>query len=740
MSFFAELRRRNVVRVALAYGVVSWLALQVADVMIDNIGAPEWVFRSLLVALVVGFPVVLVMAWAFELTPEGIKREKQVDRTTSITRQTGRRLDRMIIAILVVVVAWFVFDEFYLEPGEVVQEPADTAAIAEIETPSIAVLPFLNMSGNKENEYFSDGLTETLLHMLAQLPDLRVAARTSSFAFKESDAGIAEVAETLNVAHVLEGSVQRSDNQVRVTAQLIRASDGFHVWSQNYTRPLNDIFAIQDEIAADVVAALDVSLLGSDAAICHVETSNFDAYETYLRAMEQQALFSYGSLALAEGLFKQALALDPDFLDARIGLARNYLMMESTGLIDQNTMYSMLQPVLAQVREVQPNNRTAQLFEAMAELQANQDNFGTLPLEQIETILRILPLTPTETYARGYAAFSTAIMIRDFDLAHEVIDAGLMIDPLSSFLHRINGDIYKLQKQWPEALAATERALELSPNDGNVLWRLSDLARETNDVVGQLDWMRQAVEADPQDHELASNLARDLYAIGFVEEADRWASRVSAIAPTEPHNLLLQMQSARGRGQTDLALELAQQMIADQVTGRQGIFFAAGAAYRLMMAEEGRAREGYDFLLSTRPELQDFGAPGIDIKGRDMQWSAINLMSIYSDPAETRARWIELTDALTAAGIPWMQFDSFVRAEDHLLRGEHEQAVDWFLSETLNEPLTTQPDIIKELRSPIYSSITDDPRVAARLAELERDLEGMRSLVRDMLEEPEWNQ
>ena len=247
MNFFAELKRRNVFRVGIAYVVVAWLVMQVADVVINNIEAPGWTFQIIMLLLGIGFPLVIIFAWAFEMTPEGIKKEKDVDRSQSISAMTGRKLDRMIIGILTVVVAYLLIDKLVL------QEPApiETAQIATAEVeapvdigPSVAVLPFVNMSGDKENEYFSDGLTETLLHMLAQLPDLHVAARTSSFAFKGQNTSIEEIATTLGVAHILEGSVQKSDNRVRITAQLIRATDGFHVWSQNYTRPLEDIFAI----------------------------------------------------------------------------------------------------------------------------------------------------------------------------------------------------------------------------------------------------------------------------------------------------------------------------------------------------------------------------------------------------------------------------------------------------------------------------------------------------------------
>ena len=338
MSFLEELKRRNVIRVAIAYAITAWLLLQLSDVILGNIEAPGWVFQVIMLLLGIGFPLVIIFAWAFEMTPEGIKREKDVDRSQSITNVTGRKLDRIIIGVLVVVVAYLLVDKLVLQKSAEAPATASADSVAaettaapkeaeEAANPSVAVLPFVNMSGDQENEYFSDGLTETLLHMLAQLPDLRVAARTSSFAFKGQNTSIGEIAETLGVAHILEGSVQKSGERVRVTAQLIRAEDGFHVWSQNYTRPLEDIFAIQDEIAADVSQALGTSLLGNADAPRHVvDTQNLNAYDSYLKGLEQQAIFSYGSLEIAENHFKQALARDPEFTDARLALVRNYVL------------------------------------------------------------------------------------------------------------------------------------------------------------------------------------------------------------------------------------------------------------------------------------------------------------------------------------------------------------------------------------------------------------------------------
>ena len=291
MDVFAELKKRNVFRVAVAYIIASWLILQVSDVVIGNVGAPDWVFKIILMLLSLGLPVVLGFAWAFELTPEGIKLEKNVDRTRSITPQTGRKLNTVTMGLMVLVVIYLVADKFYLRPAEpapvaatVVAEPAPAQPVSVALPPveqgsvneSIAVLPFVNMSSDPEQEYFSDGITEELLNLLAKIPGFQVAGRTSSFAFKGKDIGIPQIAEELQVDNVLEGSVRKAGSRVRITAQLVHVATDSHLWSQTYDRELEDIFAVQDEITEAIVAAIEekiVFIFGIARLLCLIPRS-----------------------------------------------------------------------------------------------------------------------------------------------------------------------------------------------------------------------------------------------------------------------------------------------------------------------------------------------------------------------------------------------------------------------------------------------------------------------------------
>ena len=340
MSFIEELKRRNVIRVSIAYVVVGWLVSQVAEFAIETFGAPDWVLKIFVVFLMLGFPIVAVFAWAFEMTPEGIKLERDVDRSQSIVKHTRRKLDYTIVFVLVLALGYFIFDEFQDQANETattvvktsVQTEAPTAVDSTPVDPSIAVLPFADMSPEQDQGYFSDGISEELLNLLVRVDGLKVASRTSSFTYKGSNQSLAEIADELKVDHVLEGSVRKADNRVRITAQLIDAKTDRHIWSDTFDRELVDIFAIQDEIANSIVAALsaELGILQDTPAISvTTATENLDAYELYLKARGLFLAREY--LEESISLFEKAVEIDPDFARAWEGLAAVYSVVESWG-------------------------------------------------------------------------------------------------------------------------------------------------------------------------------------------------------------------------------------------------------------------------------------------------------------------------------------------------------------------------------------------------------------------------
>ena len=278
MSFFAELKRRNVFRVGIAYAVATWVLLQVMDIITPILDLPEWAPKLIFVFLAVGLVPALILAWAFELTPEGLKKEKDVDRSASITNVTGRKLDYAIIAALLVAVGMLVADRYAVDP-----EPAVTASV----TKSIAVLPFVNISSDPEQEFFSDGITEEILNALASVKELKVAGRTSSFAFKGRNEDLRKIGAMLGVEHILEGSVRKVGTTVRITAQLVQVADGFHMWSATYERELTDIFAIQDEIATEILKQLKAQLLDEVIEDLTSQRTDPEVYELYLLAKQR---------------------------------------------------------------------------------------------------------------------------------------------------------------------------------------------------------------------------------------------------------------------------------------------------------------------------------------------------------------------------------------------------------------------------------------------------------------------
>ena len=312
MSLFVELKRRNVFRVALAYLIAAWLILQVSQLVLETIEAPAWVLKVFLLLFALGLPISLMFSWAYELTPDGLKREEDVDRSSSVTQGTGKKLDQITIAMVIALVVFVAVDRtYYATPAQPAAEASSDVKIAE---KSIAVLAFDDLSPAGDQEYFADGLAEELLNVLARMPDLQVAGRTSSFAFKGQNRDLREIGEILNVAHILEGSVRKSGNKIRVTAQLINAETGFHLYSDTYDRDLTDVFAVQDEIAAAITGALRTELIGTVAQ--ETAETSIEAYDLYLVARQKIYTRDKDEMTEASRLLDRALAIDGEYAPA----------------------------------------------------------------------------------------------------------------------------------------------------------------------------------------------------------------------------------------------------------------------------------------------------------------------------------------------------------------------------------------------------------------------------------------
>ena len=468
MKLLSELKRRNVFRVAAAYVVMGWLVIQVAETILPAFGFGDAAIRNITIALAIGLVPALVLAWAFELTPEGLKKDKYVVRDESIAPQTGKRLDRMIMVALAVGVTYFGIDKFVLAPArdaaradqiaaqiDQAREAGRTEALIEsFGDKSIAVLPFVNMSPDPEQAYFSDGISEELLNLLAKIPELRVISRSSAFAFKGKNINIVEVGEQLNVAHVLEGSVRQSGDRIRVTAQLIEARTDSHLWSETYDREMGDIFGIQDDIAAMVVDQLKLELLGEQPRSAPADP---EAYRLFLQARHVAQLGTPESLEEAIGLYQQALEIDPDYVPAWDALAVAYDNQVAMGLRPMQAGAELARAATERALALDPDY--AQAHAELGWIATAYDSNLSAAARHYE---RALSLDPDNIYILSGAAVllktlgrvSDALALEQHVVAH---------DPLNPSIHNNAGVSYFHTGQWDQAIRSWRTVLRLSP-------------------------------------------------------------------------------------------------------------------------------------------------------------------------------------------------------------------------------------------------------------------------------------
>jgi TolB-like protein/Tfp pilus assembly protein PilF len=465
MSLYHELKRRNVFRVAAAYLASAWLLVEVAGTLFPIYGLVDDAIRIVVTLLAIGLPITLVLSWVYELTPEGLKLGKDIDRARPTPRASTRRLDRAIIVLLTLALGYFAFDKFVLDPQQDVMI-AETAAQAGAEQAleqaqhgmwnekSIAVLPFVNMSDDAGNEYFADGISEELLNLLTKIPELRVISRSSAFFYKGKDIKLTEVARELNVVHILEGSVRKAGNQVRITTQLIDAHSDTHLWSETYDRELDDIFAIQDEIAAAVVAQLKITLLG-DAPT--VKETDPQAYALFLQGRHLHRQFSAESLEQAQELLQQALAIDPGYAAAWDGLGLVYEDQPNLGLRPFDEGYTLAREAVNKALAIDPNYALAHA--SLGWIAMTYENDLVAAARHFERALQLEPGNPDII---RQAADLTASLNR-LDKAIALIEFALARDPVSSASHLNLGLYYTWAGRWDEAIASFSTALTLNP-------------------------------------------------------------------------------------------------------------------------------------------------------------------------------------------------------------------------------------------------------------------------------------
>ena len=477
-NFFAELKRRNVYKVAVAYAVVSWLLIQIATQVFPFFDIPNWAVRVVVLLLALGFPVALVLAWAFEITPEGIRRESEIAPHESITQHTGRKLIGITIAVAVAAGGLLAFQ--LLRPRLMTERiPAASPAAPEavISENSIAVLPFLDMSQAKDQGYFSDGISEELLNLLGRIRQLKVPSRTSSFFFKDKQVEISEIARQLRVAYVLEGSVRKSGDQIRITTQLIRAADGYHLWSETYDRKMDDIFNVQDEIAGEVVKELKVKLL---AAPPKVRTTDPQAYALFLQAKELAQKFTPDAFAKSDALYRQALEIDPRYAPAWTLLAANFNYELGMGLMSSREGNARAREAVEKALAIDPDYAPAHAALALIATQSDNDLAGAA-----RHLERALALDPTGGAILGGSANLLSNLGR-LDQALALYEAAARRDPVSPAALSNLGAAQCATGRYDEAIGSYRAVLRLSPGRGGAHAQLGMVLLQKGDAPAAL--------------------------------------------------------------------------------------------------------------------------------------------------------------------------------------------------------------------------------------------------------------
>jgi len=470
MRFLDELRRRNVVRVAALYLVASWLVVQVGDLAFDAFEVPSWAMRLLIIVLILGFPLVLLLSWVFEITATGIVRESDVDKR-SVRRLSDRRVYVLIGVMLISALAMFVATRtlFDTSPDE----------------KTIAVLPFVNISADPDNEFFSDGLSEELLNLLAGIPELSVTARTSSFSFKNKDLDLPTIGRLLNVANVLEGSVRKSDERLRITAQLINVESGYHIWSQTYDRELDDIFAIQDDISEAVVAALRVSILGEPP---RARVTQADAFTAYLNALHFYNQRTKQGFEKAVEYAKRTLQIDPDYAPAWNLLGATYSNQALRQDLPYDVGHEMAMDAVEKALKIDPDYAFALSARAWIAMNYERDYAASAALFR-----RALKLDPDNPIILGNRAI-LANRLGRIDVSIAMLQQSLALDPISTISHSNMSDLLARANRPAMAIEAALKAIELAPEAAAgyinlaAAYILAEQPEKAIDEVSKVDW------------------------------------------------------------------------------------------------------------------------------------------------------------------------------------------------------------------------------------------------------------
>jgi TolB-like protein/Tfp pilus assembly protein PilF len=490
-NFFTELKRRNVYKVAVAYAVVAWLLIQVATQVFPFFEIPNWAIQLVVLVMVIGFPIATVLAWAFEMTPEGIKREAEVDRAKSIPRKAGRKLTALVVLLAALAAGLMVFRFLRSQPALEKEKP--TSLAVEIDSKSIAVLPFENLSEEKANAYFADGIQDEILTRLSKIADLKVISRTSTQRYKSAPENLPEIARQLGVAHILEGSVQKQGDAVHVTVQLIKAATDSHVWADSFDRKLTDIFSVESEVAKAIADQLQVQLTGREKEVIAAKpTDNPEAYDAYLRglAYTMKTQNTPGNYLGAQKHFREAVRLDPKFALAWALLS----YVDARGYHTTN-----LQPTAALREEARQGFETALALDRnLGEAWVAKGYYHYGCVDDFETAVRCYEEARKFLPNSSLIPQSLAFVARDqghWDRSESYFNEAERLDPRNASLLTRHAQFYIALRRFPDALRKLDQILEIVPNDIDALVEKAAIAQAEGDLPRAATLLAQAQPA-----------------------------------------------------------------------------------------------------------------------------------------------------------------------------------------------------------------------------------------------------
>jgi len=520
-NFFAELKRRNVYKVAVAYAVVAWLLIQAASIFLPAFDAPAWVMKIFIIVIIFGFPVALIFSWAFEITPEGIKLESEIEPSKSIKRRTGRKIVALTIALAVVAAGLFVY--------QLVRPKSDTSGsptAATIANKSIAVLPFDNLSRDPDNAYFCEGVQDEILTRLAKVADLKVISRTSTQHFKSTPDNLPQIAKQLGVAHIVEGSVQKSNDQVRVNVQLINAQNDAHLWADTYDRKLTDIFAVESDIAKTIAETLQAKLTGSEkSSIAKTPTVNPEAYELYLRGKFFAEKRTGADLLKSIEYYDQAIAKDPGYPLAYVGLADSHLLLSAYGATSPKESAS---PARAALRNA------IELDDSLAQAHASSGLLATVELDldrAISELERAIQLNPNYATAHHWIALPlTAVGQSDRGILEG--KRAIELDPLSLIINADLCWVYFNGRRFDEAEAQARKTLEMDPRFYVAHYYLGEALQFKGKLAGAIAEFQKAYDSNNDPFSLAM-LGQAYARQGKTDEAQKVLARLREQAKSQ---------------------------------------------------------------------------------------------------------------------------------------------------------------------------------------------------------------